>query len=239
MFLVHAASLHALRTFTPAAFLIRRQVGQLGFATETEWQYGGETPRNPLDPSTPKRTVTASGLSVRLFDAKLDDGTRVLLKEFIGEAVDIGETELEMYELLYSRVAAQGPADKPLRPPQIGSLIGRMRADSTFVSAAFRADWQRALPGTPPPSADGLWLVFGWEGLRTFAGFASQPQERGLFDWGGKVAAKERRVFVKRACAQALQTVAWLHGQGVVHRSLGTSSLLLSCLDPSHSSSCV
>ena len=57
--------------------------------------------------------------------------------------------------LCYARwAAAQGPADTPLRPPQIGSLIGRMRADSTFGSAAFRAGWHWNVPmsrgGGPP-----------------------------------------------------------------------------------------
>ena len=112
--LLHVASV-AMRSFTPSAFLIKRQVGQLGFATETEWQYGGEAPRNPFDPDTPKRTIEASGVSVRLFDAKLDDGTRVLLKEYIGEACSIGETEEEVYELLYSRGAqAERHTDTPL-----------------------------------------------------------------------------------------------------------------------------
>ena len=221
---------YSLLTFTPGAFVIRRQVGQLGFATETEWQYDGQAPRNPLDPSTPKRTIEASGVSVRLFDAQLDDGTRVLLKEFIGESVSIGENELDLYELLNSREAA-AQASRGMQSPYVGSLIGRMRADSTFASAAFRAEWCRALPSTPPPGTDGLWLVFRWDGLRTLAGFASQPQERGFFDWDGKDAEAQRRAFIKRTCAQTLETISWLHGQGVVHRSLGSSSLLLSTYD--------
>ena len=63
-----------LSTFTPGAFMIKRQIGQLGFATETEWAYnkdGVPVAPNPLDPSQPKRTIDASGVSVRLFDAKL------------------------------------------------------------------------------------------------------------------------------------------------------------------------
>lgn len=54
----------ALQVFKPAEFVIRRQVGQLGVATETEWQYyGGQ--RNKLDASQPSRTVEAvSSLSL-------------------------------------------------------------------------------------------------------------------------------------------------------------------------------
>ena len=219
----HVPSAIALINFTPSAFLIRRQIGQLGFATETEWQYFGGRP-NPLDPSQPKRTVEASGVSVRLFDAKLDDGARVLLKEFIGDAREIGANEAAMYEMLYDNAAASGAP----RPAQVGRLVGRMVADASFTSPAFRSDWAIALPGTPPPSEDGLWLVFAWEPLRTVAGFASQPQERSFFDFDGSAAAEARRLYVRRAAAAILDTCSWLHGQGVVHRSLGTSSLILS-----------
>ena len=67
-------SYSTLSTFSPGAFIIKRQIGQLGFATETEWAYkrDGElvTP-NPLDPSQPKRTIDQSGISVRLLTLAL------------------------------------------------------------------------------------------------------------------------------------------------------------------------
>lgn len=64
------------------------------------WQYYGGR-RNPLDTSTPARTVEASGISVRLFDAALADGSRALLKEYLGEeARAIGQRELDIYEHL-------------------------------------------------------------------------------------------------------------------------------------------
>ena len=65
---VACAPTWAWQTFTPAAFTIQRIVGQLGFATEVEWQYyadGEKKNRNPLDPNQPSRTVEASGISVR------------------------------------------------------------------------------------------------------------------------------------------------------------------------------
>lgn len=220
----------ALRTFTPAAFLIKRQIGQLGFATEVEWQYsrdGAAVAPNPLDPAQPKRTVEASGISVRLFDAALDDGTRILLKEFIGDARSIGKNEIDVYQLLYDNAKAAG------RPPpsEVGQLLGTMRADSTYTSATFQAEWAQYL-STPPPSADGLWLAFAWgSGLRPVADFARQPQERSWLDFDGRQAAHARAIFIKATCARILQGVSWLHGQGIVHRSLGSSSLLLSTYD--------
>ena len=96
-----------LTVFTPAAFVIRRQVGQLGFATETEWDYfGGE--RNPLDPNQPQRTVESQPMVVRLFDAQLIDGRRVLLKEFIGGTREIGQNELDVYSYLLSGGSGSG-----------------------------------------------------------------------------------------------------------------------------------
>jgi len=69
-------------------------------ASPGRWQYYGGR-RNPLDSSTPARTVEASGVSVRLFDAALADGSRVLLKEYLGdEARGIGERELAIYKHL-------------------------------------------------------------------------------------------------------------------------------------------
>ena len=55
-------------------------------------------------------------------------------------------------------------------------------------------------------------------------------------DDGLALGASQRLSYVvKTACRRILETVGWLHGQGVVHRSLGSSSLLLSTYDQSAS----
>ena len=133
-----------------------------------------------------------------------------------------------MFKLIYERAVEQGQIN---RPNQLGTLLGTMTADSTFASDAFRTAWQTAMPDTVPPSTQGLWLAFRWEGLNTVAGFARQPQERAWFDVNGRGAERARRVYVKTACKRILETVGWLHGQGIVHRSLGASSLLLNTHD--------
>ena len=221
-----------LQVFAPGAFIIRRQIGQLGFATETEWEYkrdGAPVPANPLDPSMVKRTTEASGNVVRLFDAKLDDGTRILLKEFIGDCAEIGANEAAIYNAIYERSIGAGNVQPP---QQLGTLLGTMKADSSFSSEAFRRDWANALgESTLPPSSTGLWLCFRWEGLSTVAGFAKQPQQRAWFDLDGRGSLSQRRIFVKTAAKRILETVGWLHGQGIVHRSLGSSSLLLNTWD--------
>ena len=190
---------------------------------------------NPLDPSQPKRTIDASGVSVRLFDASLDDGRRVLLKEFIGDACALAENECQIYELIYQRAIslAQGDPSAAARPPaQLSRLVGLMRADSTFTTEGFRSGWAAALPTVPPPASNGLWLAFEWENLaQTVSSFPSAAQERSLFDVGGKQAKAERARFVRAACYRCLELLAWLHGQGIAHRSLGGASLLLNTLD--------
>lgn len=106
-----------------------------------------------------------------------------------------------------------------------------MTADSSFSTEAFIATWRAALPESPSPSSEGIWLVFAWEGLATVAGFARQPQQRAWFDFDGRGATRARAAYVKTTCKRILETVGWLHGQGIVHRSLGSSSLLLNTYD--------
>lgn len=164
----------------------------------------------------------------QLFDAKLGDGTRVLLKEYIGdEPKALAGRELDTYELLYKRATDAGQRV----PSQVGQLLGVMTPDASFATEAFRTEWSRALPNVPPPAQNAVWLVFQWEGLRTVAGFPSFPQERSFFDFDGRGALADRRKFVKAVCAQTLEALRWLHGQGVVHRSLGSSSIILSTYD--------
>eukprot|EP00967_Tisochrysis_lutea_P052913 scaffold65650_cov33-Tisochrysis_lutea.AAC.4 len=231
----------ALRIFRPSSITIRRQVGQLGFATETEWQYYGGR-RNPLDSSTPARTVEASGISVRLFDAALADGSRVLLKEFLGEeARRLGERELQIYEQL--------DAGGGLGDLNVGTLFGHMQSDKAFETPGFVQSWVTSFgPGVPPPATGNLWLVFAWEGLRTVSGFARSEQTREVWDFfgsgiggglfggqGGPPAA--RREWVRAVARLSLEALAGLHARGVAHRSLGSSSLLVSTYDQREHSS--
>jgi len=222
LLLLSVAYARCLQVFTPSAFTIQRQVGQLGFATEVEWQYYGGK-RNPLDPDQPARTVEASGISVRLFQATLfDGGERCLLKEFMPSARDIGQNELDMYKTL---------CDGAQVPVQLGTLLGHMQSDASFESDAFKEQWGRSLPITPPPESGNLWLVFRWEGLSTVGAFPRVRQEKAFLDFTGAGQRADRARYLKVVTGRCLQVVAWLHGKGVVHRSLGPSSLLLSTTD--------
>ena len=191
----------AWQTFTPSAFTIQRIVGQLGFATEVEWQYysdGEKRNRNPLDPNQPSRTVEASGISVRLFQGELFGGEKVLLKEYLSCAREIGENELSMYGLLCD--------DGKENPVQLGSLLGHMQSDSSFDSAVFRDNWSRSIPSTPPPASGNLWLVFRWEGLATVGAFPRVPQPRPWLDLtGGRQMRDARAKYLMVLTGRCLQ----------------------------------
>ena len=194
------AAFAAWQTFTPSAFTIQRMVGQLGFATEVEWQYyedGEKKNRNPLDPNQPARTVEASGISVRLFQAELFGGERCLLKEYLPSARGIGENELAMYSLL-----CEGGSNTPI---QLGTLLGHMQSDASFDSAAFRDNWARAIPNTPPPTSGNLWLCFRWEGLNTVGSFPRVPQPKPWFDLGGWQTRDARAQYLKVMTGRCLQ----------------------------------
>ena len=56
-------------------------------------------------------------------------------------------------------------------------------------------------------------------------------QDGAWWDVDGRVARSNRRSYVRAACAGALRAVASLHAKGVVHRSIGGASMLVSTLD--------
>jgi hypothetical protein len=95
----NAAGQNQIVRFQAADMEIRRQVGEMGYATITDWEY--YLARNPLDPNQPLRTVDAAGPSVRLWEARVARGplrnARMLLKEYFASARDVAETELRVY----------------------------------------------------------------------------------------------------------------------------------------------
>jgi len=142
----------------------------------------------------------------------------VLLKEYLGDANEIGRNELAVYRHLRQLGGEPGP---------VSTMAGHMCADEGFESADFIALWKQNLPQTAPPRAGNLWTVFEWEGLLTVSNFPKAPQQRPFWDFNGRAALSERRRFLKTVAKQSVGAVAWMHGRGVLHRSLGGSSLLL------------
>jgi serine/threonine protein kinase len=113
-------------------------------------------------------------------------------------------------------------------------------------------EWYRAF-SVPPPKPDSIWIVYEYTGLSTVAAYAAQPAsvriaklppQRGMF---GNVVAppavppfSERFKYIRLGIIQqALEAVATLHEAGIVHNSIGKSSILLysKALDKNEASS--
>lgn len=101
-------------------------------------------------------------------------------------------------------------------------------------------EFYRAL-SVKPPAPDAVWVVYEYAGLSTIQSYALPgevrrsrlPPKRGIF--GGVVAPpalpvwKDRAQYVVRGIIKgAIEAVATLHENGLVHRSIGRSSLLIS-----------
>jgi hypothetical protein len=101
-------------------------------------------------------------------------------------------------------------------------------------------EFYRAL-GVPPPKPDAVWVVYEYAGFTTLAGYqkpalmrrANIAPTKGFF---GKLvqpppipAWKDRANYVvKGIMKQAIEAVATVHESGIVHRSIGRNSFLLS-----------
>jgi serine/threonine protein kinase len=99
-------------------------------------------------------------------------------------------------------------------------------------------DFYRAL-GVPPPPPNAIWIVYEYAGLSTLQTISQPadlrrnklPPKRGFF---GAVTApppvpswKERANYIKLILKQAIQGVATLHETGLVHQSIGQSSIVV------------
>jgi serine/threonine protein kinase len=100
-------------------------------------------------------------------------------------------------------------------------------------------EFYRAL-GVPPPNADAVWLVYEYAGLSTVQAYAvppiirraNLPMRKGLF---GNVIEppplppwKERARYVRAIMKGAILAVAQMHESGIVHRSIGRTSIIIS-----------
>jgi len=100
-------------------------------------------------------------------------------------------------------------------------------------------EWYRAL-GVPGPKPNSIWIVYEYAGLSTFSSYAQPPllrrakipPKKGMF---GNVVLppplppwNERASYVLKLFEKSLEGLATLHENGIAHRSIGRSSLVLS-----------
>ena len=124
---------------------------------------------------------------------------------------------------------------------QFTSLLGEMNLNDYYDDEATDPnEWYKSL-GVKPPSPGSIWLVYDYHGISTAAAYAvpaiiqrsKLPPKRGPF--GGIIEApplppfKERsRYMVRGVLKGMLSAVATAHEAGIVHRSIGRNSFILS-----------
>jgi hypothetical protein len=147
---------------------IVRQVGEMGYATITDWEY--YQGRNPLDPNQPLRTVDQAGPAVRLWEARIARGpmknARMLLKEYLPAAKEVAEQELRVYtDLVDTFPSSEDFADAP-----VATLRGWFKTSVEVESPRFRMQWQDRFPRAPLPKPGNIWLAFTWDSFKPMSG---------------------------------------------------------------------
>jgi serine/threonine protein kinase len=223
-------------------FEIRRYIGSLGFKTITDWEYYSKT----VNPLAPTRTVESQAPQVRLYDARCIApnprlyNARVLLKEFLPDGMELAANEAEAYKTLYE---TKGNEIYPNAIP-VATLLGSFLTDESFNRTSFSQEWARRFPSTPlPPKPGAPFLVFLWEGNLTAGQFpaalaAGTSAGGRLFDSLWPLASRRRtETYVRALMFKSLQALLYLHSAGLVHRSIGTSSLLVNTVEDRMASS--
>lgn len=220
--------------FSPSDFEIRRLVGQQGYATITDWEY-----YVPSDPLAPTRTVESNEPSIRLYDAVITISqptlynSRVLLKEFLTDGVQIGVNEAEAYKILYQASGGSAAIDPDVVP--VATLLGTFLTDDSFSDPNFKREWQRRFPNSPnPPRVGAPFLVFRWEGLQTGLSCAAPRREADEIGnkWFDRLfqqnLLRRKALFIKTFMQRAIEALMYLHATGgIVHRSISLSSIMV------------
>lgn len=248
----NAAGQNQIVRFQAADMEILRQVGEMGYATITDWEYYERDGlrRNPLDPEQPLRTVDQAGPAVRLWEARVARGplrnARMLLKEYLPAAKEVAEQELRVYtDLVDTYPSIEDFGDAP-----VATLRGWFKTSAEVESLRFRSDWQDRFPRAPLPRAGNIWLAFRWDQFKPMSELAQNTRkEKTVWDkikmpkvWGVAlpgpppltIGAREgtdmtqKSGYLKALIKECISSLVFLHERGVVHRSLGSPSVGLS-----------
>ena len=223
-----------IRTFQANDFEIRGIRGVLGYKTIKDWKYKDESiDKNPL---FPKRTIDDTPSAVRLYEATMLSppelrNARVILKEFQGEAAELAINELEIYRALYA-------SERGTNIPVV-ELLGEFRTDASFDKVEFREFWSNRFPNSPnAPKSNVPFLVFPLNQAKFTAVESAKSSNRELNEIPSIFRAfvlssldRRKQLYARSLCAQAVSALCEVHRSGIVHRSLGLSSLAVSSLD--------
>lgn len=217
-----------LRTFQPSDFEIRRIVGQQSFATITDWEYYIPAPLSPT------RTTEPSAPAIRLYEARIAASipslynARVLLKEFLPPGIDLGVSEIEAYNSIYSSETNIDPNTIP-----VATLLGSFITDDSFARPSFKASWSQRFPRSPEaPLPEAPFLVFRWEGIQSALSVAASTERKTGEDWFDNLfpsnLRRRKALYIRKFMRESLKALAFLHTKtGIVHRSVGLASIMV------------
>jgi hypothetical protein len=128
------------------------------------------------------------------------------------------------------------------RKAQFPSLLGELNLNDYYDDEdSDPNEWYKSL-GVKPPRPGSVWLVFDYHGTSTAASYAvpsmvrrsKLPPRRGVFGWGVVEPPPlppfgERARYVCQGVLRGMMSaVATAHDAGIVHRSIGRNSFVLS-----------
>jgi len=163
---------------------------------------------------------------------------RVLLKEYFPVAREIAEQELRVYTDLVTAWDDVAP-DEDFADAPVATLRGWFQTTMECERRAFREDWTNRFPRVEPPTAGNLWLLFRWQGNKAMSEFANSMSSATSF-WDQlsepmfgprKSNLKTQFYFLRNLIKECLAALTFLHERGVIHRSIGASSITLNTFD--------
>eukprot|EP01041_Mallomonas_annulata_P000539 gene539-1032_t len=171
--------------------------------------------------------------SVRIFEARLFDGSRCFVKEYLPVGILYGKRELTTSRKFSSqwRTKQNESIEYADMDPPFPTLLGHLRTDNRVTDTLFRSRWIQRFPRTKPPEPGNIWLVFKWDefSFKSIKLFPPLPQVIEGLDYfmKDKRLAKRWR-FIRVVMRRVLETVAFFHINGYCHNAISTESLWIS-----------
>jgi serine/threonine protein kinase len=178
--------------------------------------------------------------TIRVFEAKIPDGTKCYVKEYLPIGQAFGRRELLVSRKLISRwneITGNKSSNEVLmnnKVPPFAALVGNLVPDERIEEFQFRAQWLQRFPRTKPPEKGNLWLVFQWDesSFRTVKKFPGLPQVVEGLDYFRKDRRDCKRWrFVRKVMRCGLEAVEFLHQAGFCHNAINSDTLWLTTSD--------
>ena len=169
---------------------------------------------------------TTRATSVRIFEARLLDGTKCFIKEYLPVGLLYGKREFSVTRKLSTKWRAlhnESLYEDNYKYPPFPILLGYLKTDDRILDIKFRSGWIKRFPRTKPPEAGNMWLVFRWDEFtfRSLKLYPNLPQVVEGLDYFQKNKRIEKRWrFIRKLMKKVLETVDFLHKNGYCHNAI-------------------